>query len=110
MTQRKGDKLGDQLWAWLPAGKLAEVDRAREPYLTRNKFVLYALNRAIQEANSGTLRIETEREKITPLSGSVGTKSLNNEMDSPNTASTPTTTTTTSKMIVAEQEEPAGVS
>ena len=60
----------DELWASLPRGKIAEVDKARGPYFTRSKFVLYALDRAIQEVNSGTLRIE-KGERNTPLGASV---------------------------------------
>lgn len=59
---------GDQLWALLPTGKLRELDEARGRYITRNRFVLYALDRAIEEANSGTLRLEdkNKRKERTP--------------------------------------------
>jgi hypothetical protein len=91
-------RAGEELCVYLPEGKIAEVDKTRGQYFTRSKFVLWALDRAIKEANSGTLRIE----KIPP-GAQVGSQAPSGR-DSPNT-----TSPNPSNTEIAE-EELAGVS
>jgi hypothetical protein len=52
---------GEELCVYLPDGKIAEVDEARGQYFTRSKFVLWALDRAIEEIRtSGILRLKNK--------------------------------------------------
>jgi hypothetical protein len=93
---------GEELCVYLPEGKIAEVDKARGRYFTRSKFVLWALDRAIKEANSGTMRIEKEK---TPLGATVASQAPNSPEDSSNTL-----TTQPAKEVVPNQEGLASVS
>lgn len=43
---------GEELYAYLPKGKLAEIDRVRGPYLTRSKFVLLAIDEVLKSKDS----------------------------------------------------------
>jgi hypothetical protein len=61
MVKVKG-RQGEEMWVYLPHGKIAEVDKARGQYFTRSKFVLWAIDRAIDEFNHGSM---TRFEKIT---------------------------------------------
>jgi hypothetical protein len=61
MSNKVKGRQGEELCVYLPAGKIAEVDKARGAYFTRSKFVLYALDRAIEEASSGTMRFEKQK-------------------------------------------------
>jgi len=89
MVRVKG-RQGEEMWVYLPHGKIAEVDRARGQYFTRSKFVLWALDRAIQEVSNGTMKFE----KRTPLGATVEDQapnrqdsSANNEPNAPKEAS-----------------------
>lgn len=75
---------GEELCVYLPAGKIDEVDIARGQYFTRSKFVLWALDRAIEEVRTGTVRIE----KGASNSAQVTSQALHEEQDSslPNNA------------------------
>jgi hypothetical protein len=75
---------GEELCVYLPAGKIDEVDKARGQYFTRSKFVLWALDRAIEEVSSGIMRLEKE----TPLGATVRSQAPNSLDSSSNTTLT----------------------
>jgi hypothetical protein len=93
---------GEELCCYVPEGTIHRVDQARGKYFTRSRFVLYALDRAIEEVSNGTMKFE--KRNNTPLGASVGTQAPNSQQDSPNTSPNPSLTTTE---IV--EEELAGV-
>lgn len=82
---------GEELCVYLPEGKIEEVDRVRGQYFTRSKFVLWALDRAILEASSGTMKFE----KIPP-GATVGSQA-------PSGKDSPSAPPSTMKEIIAEE-------
>jgi hypothetical protein len=69
MPNKVKGRQGEELFSYVPKGTIERVDKARGPYFTRSKFVLYALDRAIEEANSGTLRFDNKIK--TPLGAAI---------------------------------------
>ena len=62
MPNRVKGRQGEELCVYLPEGTIEKVDRARGQYFTRSKFVLWALDRAIEEASSGVMKFEKSAE------------------------------------------------
>jgi hypothetical protein len=89
MPNKVKGRQGEELCVYVPEGKIAEVDRARGPYFTRSKFVLLALDKTIEEVNSGILKIEKAAPQgavAVPSLAPSGKASVGSNTESPNPA------------------------